>query len=131
MEGAKRKKLGTPYSPAKRRMSMYVVEPMNRITTAKTAVPCQLCSSRDSKQHLHARPATENRIKAMYPLTVLCAPLSDALPVAVLQIRDQPRPNTSHVAQRTYTMMAARSACDRATVSKTDGYGRTNSTHVR
>lgn len=55
----------------------------------------------------------------MYPLTVLCAPLSDALPVAVL---DAAQPQGVSTAPRrqsvrstaTYTMMAARRACGSA-----------------
>ena len=38
----------------------------------------------ENARHARASPATENKINAMYPLTVACAPLSDALPVAVL-----------------------------------------------
>ena len=38
--------------------------------------------------YVHASPATENKTKAMYPLTVLLAPSVAALPVAELSINE-------------------------------------------
>lgn len=89
-------------------MSMYIVEPMKRVT----AMGCQLSLSGKPYKHIRARPVMEKRMKAMYPLTVCWAPLSDALPVAVLRIQCQSLPIPFDIRLRTYTIPAASKACE-------------------
>lgn len=66
-------------------MIMYTVDPTKRTTGGRRLVKFALHMA-SSGNNVQARPATENRINAMYPLTVFTAPLSDALPLAVLYI---------------------------------------------
>ena len=92
---------------------MYVVDPTNR-TTGRARISCQHRASTSDKgkgDDVQARPATENRMKARYPLTVLCAPLSLAFPVAVLHRPPKPNPTPKKVStQRARDRVSAKHA---------------------
>jgi len=72
---------GNDYSPANKRTSMYVVEPRKRTTKEQKSSVLAMMWARSF--YLHASPATEKRMNAMYPVTAaLPVPL-----VAVLSFR--------------------------------------------